>query len=95
MPSNEMSVCGFLIQLEIKCRLLYLKFNLILNFITYTLLKNILNSNNCVLRIDLTKRVESTLADYIGYLSTWSAYQKLYNEDNEKAEALLKNTERE
>lgn len=45
--------------------------------------------------MDLTKKTESTLADYIGYLSTWSAYQKFFNEDSEKAEALLKNAERE
>lgn len=43
-----------------------------------------------VQRLDLIKKSECSLADYVGYLSSWSAYQKLCNEDNEKGEKLLK-----
>lgn len=46
-------------------------------------------------RLNLVIQTESSLADYIGYLSTWSAYQKLFEEDNEKAERLLKNVEKQ
>ncbi|GFU07829.1 putative methyltransferase DDB_G0268948 [Trichonephila clavipes] len=40
-------------------------------------------------RLSLVQKTESSLADYIGYFSTWSSYQKLFKEDSEKAEQLL------
>ncbi|KFM70157.1 putative methyltransferase, partial [Stegodyphus mimosarum] len=40
-------------------------------------------------RTSLVKETECSLADYIGYLSTWSAYQKLYRKDKKEASNLL------
>ncbi|GFQ95641.1 methyltransferase [Trichonephila clavata] len=40
-------------------------------------------------RLSLVQKTESSLADYIGYFSTWSSYQKLLKADSEKAEQLL------
>ncbi|PRD33401.1 UNVERIFIED_CONTAM: methyltransferase [Trichonephila clavipes] len=42
-----------------------------------------------LMRLSLVQKTESSLADYIGYFSTWSSYQKLFKEDSEKAEQLL------
>ncbi|GFY38922.1 methyltransferase [Trichonephila inaurata madagascariensis] len=40
-------------------------------------------------RLSLVQKTKSSLADYMGYFSTWSSYQKLFKEDSEKAEQLL------
>lgn len=48
-----------------------------------------------IFRMTVIKKSESSLADYMGYISTWSAYQKLCNEDKVQGENLLKDTEKE
>ncbi|XP_015921419.1 putative methyltransferase DDB_G0268948 [Parasteatoda tepidariorum] len=40
-------------------------------------------------RVELVNESESSLADYIGYLSTWSSYQKLSREHPDQASELL------
>lgn len=46
-----------------------------------------------VKRMNTVKKSESSLADYINYLSTWSGYQKLYEQDPQKAKDILKYVE--
>ncbi|GIY09197.1 hypothetical protein CEXT_303281 [Caerostris extrusa] len=45
-------------------------------------------------RLSLVQKTSSSLADYMGYLSSWSSYQKLFKEDSEAAEQLLEEIEK-
>ncbi|GFU18033.1 methyltransferase, partial [Nephila pilipes] len=44
-------------------------------------------------RFNIVQQTESSLADYIGYFSTWSSYQKFFKKDSENAEQLLHDIE--
>lgn len=44
-------------------------------------------------RLKLVHKTESSLTDYISYLRTWSAYQKICQENNSKAESIVKDIE--